>query len=189
MAGLTKLKSKFVCMECGYESIKWMGKCPECNKWNSLVEEVTQKAKMIAQEFATSRTEESAKLPMEITHRIPLPQSLSLDGRNKKVKSRGLDTIQYGHTNLELDFMEQLVDVNQTRAIGDIIQYAMGKYIDGRTSLREIVESIKKDIEEKGLDIISPYTGVHPGDYAEPRSMEIGGAINRLRILKVKQKI
>lgn len=44
MAGLTKLKSKFVCMECGYESIKWMGKCPECNNWNSLVEEVTQKA-------------------------------------------------------------------------------------------------------------------------------------------------
>jgi DNA repair protein RadA/Sms len=30
-------------MECGYESPKWMGKCPECDKWNSLVEEVVEK--------------------------------------------------------------------------------------------------------------------------------------------------
>jgi DNA repair protein RadA/Sms len=40
---LAKLKSKYVCMECGYETPKWMGKCPECNKWNTLVEEVTEK--------------------------------------------------------------------------------------------------------------------------------------------------
>ena len=40
---MAKLKTKYVCMECGYESPKWLGKCPECNQWNSLVEEVTQK--------------------------------------------------------------------------------------------------------------------------------------------------
>ncbi len=31
---------KFVCQECGYESAKWLGKCPGCNSWNTLVEEV-----------------------------------------------------------------------------------------------------------------------------------------------------
>lgn len=31
---------KFVCQECGYESAKWMGKCPGCNTWNTMVEEV-----------------------------------------------------------------------------------------------------------------------------------------------------
>lgn len=40
---MAKLKTKYVCMECGYESPKWLGKCPECDQWNSLVEEVTQK--------------------------------------------------------------------------------------------------------------------------------------------------
>lgn len=40
---MAKLKSKYVCMECGYESPKWMGKCPECDKWNTFVEEVTEK--------------------------------------------------------------------------------------------------------------------------------------------------
>jgi DNA repair protein RadA/Sms len=37
---LAKRKSKFVCQSCGYESPKWMGKCPGCHEWNTLVEEV-----------------------------------------------------------------------------------------------------------------------------------------------------
>ncbi len=40
---LARLKTKYVCMECGYESPKWMGKCPECNQWQSMVEEVVEK--------------------------------------------------------------------------------------------------------------------------------------------------
>ncbi|HBM76411.1 MAG TPA: DNA repair protein RadA [Clostridiaceae bacterium] len=35
-----KAKTVFVCNECGYESPKWMGKCPGCGSWNSFVEEL-----------------------------------------------------------------------------------------------------------------------------------------------------
>jgi len=41
---MPKVDIKFVCQSCGYESLKWVGKCPECNQWNSLVEEQTQVA-------------------------------------------------------------------------------------------------------------------------------------------------
>ncbi len=34
-----KLKTVFFCNECGYESPKWMGKCPACGMWNTMVEE------------------------------------------------------------------------------------------------------------------------------------------------------
>lgn len=34
-----KAKTVFVCNECGYESAKWMGKCPACNSWNTFFEE------------------------------------------------------------------------------------------------------------------------------------------------------
>lgn len=34
-----KIASVFFCQECGYESSKWMGQCPGCKKWNTLVEE------------------------------------------------------------------------------------------------------------------------------------------------------
>jgi len=37
-----KTKSFYVCQECGYESIGWMGKCPSCNQWNTFVEEIQE---------------------------------------------------------------------------------------------------------------------------------------------------
>ncbi len=40
---MSKSKSTFFCQECGYESAKWLGKCPTCNKWNSFVEELIVK--------------------------------------------------------------------------------------------------------------------------------------------------
>lgn len=36
---MAKVKTKFVCQECGYESARWMGRCPGCNEWNTMVEE------------------------------------------------------------------------------------------------------------------------------------------------------
>ena len=36
-----KNKYKFVCQECGHEEFKWCGRCPGCDKWNSMVEELT----------------------------------------------------------------------------------------------------------------------------------------------------
>ncbi|WP_018131251.1 DNA repair protein RadA [Effusibacillus pohliae] len=42
---MAKAKVKFVCQECGYESPKWMGKCPGCNAWNRMVEEMGRSAR------------------------------------------------------------------------------------------------------------------------------------------------
>ena len=38
MAG--KFKTVYICSECGYENPKWSGKCPQCNQWNTMIEEV-----------------------------------------------------------------------------------------------------------------------------------------------------
>ena len=37
---MAKIKSMFVCQQCGYEVPRWLGKCPSCNEWNSFVEEI-----------------------------------------------------------------------------------------------------------------------------------------------------
>lgn len=39
MAGKTKVKTVYVCTECGSTSPKWQGKCPDCGSWNTFVEE------------------------------------------------------------------------------------------------------------------------------------------------------
>ena len=40
---MSKTKTSFFCQNCGYESTKWVGKCPSCGEWNTFVEEVTIK--------------------------------------------------------------------------------------------------------------------------------------------------
>ena len=46
MAG--KIKSVYICCECGAESPKWVGKCPKCNQWNTMNEEVISSVKPTA---------------------------------------------------------------------------------------------------------------------------------------------
>ncbi|HVZ25542.1 MAG TPA: ATPase domain-containing protein, partial [Sediminibacterium sp.] len=37
---MAKIKTAFFCTNCGYESTKWLGKCPSCRQWNTFTEEV-----------------------------------------------------------------------------------------------------------------------------------------------------
>ncbi|PRO64635.1 DNA repair protein RadA [Alkalicoccus urumqiensis] len=50
---MAKQKTKFVCQECGYESAKWMGKCPGCHQWNTFVEEMEASPKTKRRGFVT----------------------------------------------------------------------------------------------------------------------------------------
>ncbi|MCM8799096.1 MAG: AAA family ATPase, partial [Candidatus Omnitrophica bacterium] len=36
---MSKTKTIFICQNCGYRSLRWLGKCPDCEEWNSFVEE------------------------------------------------------------------------------------------------------------------------------------------------------
>ncbi len=40
---VTKQKSIYVCQNCGYETVKWYGRCPDCGEWNTLSEEVRRR--------------------------------------------------------------------------------------------------------------------------------------------------
>ena len=42
---MAKIKSVYICSECGYESPKWYGKCPSCGEWNTMNEEIKETAK------------------------------------------------------------------------------------------------------------------------------------------------
>lgn len=50
-----KSKTIFICNECGYESHKWVGKCPGCESWNTFVEETIQEKKQRGAGGVTSR--------------------------------------------------------------------------------------------------------------------------------------
>ena len=58
---MVKLRTKYVCQQCGYETTRYMGKCPECSSWNSLVEEIVGK-----ETISTKSIVDNAQPPMLI---------------------------------------------------------------------------------------------------------------------------
>ena len=54
---MAKAKTKFVCQECGYVTTSWMGRCPECGNWNTLVEELEVTAKVGAKSYLPTNNE------------------------------------------------------------------------------------------------------------------------------------
>ena len=51
---MAKVKSAFFCQNCGYETPKWLGKCPSCGEWNTFVEELVEKNTPQVVAFSTS---------------------------------------------------------------------------------------------------------------------------------------
>ena len=51
---MAKIKTIFTCQECGYESPRWLGKCPSCNQWNTFVEELKDNNTIIKEKISKS---------------------------------------------------------------------------------------------------------------------------------------
>lgn len=60
-----KNKTIFVCNECGYESVKWFGKCPGCGEWNTMVEQM--KAASVSKKASVSFQQQPAARLSEIS--------------------------------------------------------------------------------------------------------------------------
>jgi len=60
-----KLKTSYVCQQCGYESPSWLGKCPNCDEWNTLVE--TVKEEVVKSTFARGGLAQVAVAPQKLS--------------------------------------------------------------------------------------------------------------------------
>lgn len=50
-----KIKSAFFCQNCGHQSPKWLGKCPQCSEWNTFVEEIINNDNNVSSAFKSKR--------------------------------------------------------------------------------------------------------------------------------------
>ena len=57
----------FFCKECGYESAKWMGQCPACREWNTMVEEPVAKGSSSRYAAVTGGTERRNGKPVKLS--------------------------------------------------------------------------------------------------------------------------
>lgn len=63
---MAKAKSSYFCQSCGYQSPKWLGKCPSCSQWNTFVEELIQKEEPSKGDWKTSTSTKLATRPKKI---------------------------------------------------------------------------------------------------------------------------
>jgi predicted ABC-class ATPase len=147
----------------------------------------TEKARAIADKYRAERKPEGGENFGEIIERVPLAHSIDprKGKREVKISSKGVKMIDFGIHKIDLSAVEQLVDICQTRAIGDAVQYAT-KYMNGNRTLNQIVKLVLKDTVSEGLDIFSSRP---MGDYAVFRDIELAAAINRLRTLSVTKAL
>ena len=64
---MAKIKSVYICSDCGYESPKWFGKCPGCGEWNTMNEEIKSSAKTVTSTKTTSSKYSTPKTINEIS--------------------------------------------------------------------------------------------------------------------------
>lgn len=148
-------------------------------------QDVTAKAKAIAQQYTTNRNSEGGTSFGKISHRIPLAESIDPSRGNKEVKliSKGVNTIAFGTEEIDLTAVEQLVDSGQLTAISLAIVYAKKRYLKQQLTISETLAKVSADISTASLDTI---TNFPQGDLALFRPLELAAAINRLRSLQIK---
>jgi DNA repair protein RadA/Sms len=66
---MAKSKIAYFCQSCGFESAKWLGKCPSCQQWNTFVEEVIEKdnKSVPTWKVSSSTTQQRANKPVEVS--------------------------------------------------------------------------------------------------------------------------
>lgn len=82
---MSKIHTKFVCQQCGYETSGWLGKCPNCNSWGSLVEQISERP-----------LTKSGRVSREVNTPQSLTDVSSIQDKRIETKSHELDRVLGG---------------------------------------------------------------------------------------------
>lgn len=97
-----------------------------------------------------------------------------------KIKVHGKAGFLLGRQEVDLRYVEQLIDSEQTAALGLLLKYALEHLADGKKTIPEIVDYLQKQIHTKGLIAFADGSYL-PCGYAIPRIQEIYSCFNRYR--------
>ena len=147
--------------------------------------DVTARARELvgAEDGAEPSVEASDAVFAAAPARVPTAGALRPSSKTKSAKAKGLDTVQFGRSFIDLAALSQLIDGQQTGAIAEALEY-LAEIFDGTTSITEALAEIDAMLDAQGIDGITGHRA-HPGHLARPRTQEIAAALNRFRGLRL----
>ena len=149
----SKDRVTYICGECGYESAKWMGKCPQCESWNTMAEFAEVKVK--------STASSGAAVSQKLSKVLPLPQNrvsagmLELDRVLGGGLIRGMVVLLGGDPGIGKSTL--LLQAADTLAADGVVLYVSGEESASQIKMRADRLGMKNDIDilcETDLDQI-----------------------------------
>ncbi|MDC7289542.1 ABC-ATPase domain-containing protein [Blautia schinkii] len=149
--------------------------------------DITASTKALCREYPLSGSH-AAPFEMPESRRVMTKPSPGISRHSRqsgqperlKTKTHGRDGFSLGKQDIDLRYVEQLIDTEQTAALGLLLKYAVENMIDGKRTLPEIVEFLHARLTEKGLAFLADGSYISCG-YALPRIQEIYSCFNRFR--------
>ena len=144
--------------------------------------DITALAKQEAAAFPASVTS-LPPAPLPSFKRCPTPTP-EFRGDRIKLKSLGRDGVSINRETIDLRYVEQLRDGEQSAALGYAMVYAQQHLMDGRHTLRQIAAELEALLDEKGLESLCVGRSGVPF-LAQPRAQELFSCFNRYRGLQL----
>ncbi|MCC5805119.1 MAG: ABC-ATPase domain-containing protein [Opitutales bacterium] len=152
--------------------------------------DATEEARDIVRALPTARSGgDAAPWPQNPPTRRVDARSLdpSKGRRDVRVRARATRAIEFGHAEIDLSAVSQIVDPGQARAIGDALLLLRDFAEDARDEddlrIPRLVRDVAALIDREGLSVLDV---PHPsGDWVAFRTLELAAALNRLRSLRL----
>ena len=147
---------------------------------------ITRTAKEAAGENSTPAIP-LAPLTKWTDNRIPMQNRNVTESRKVKVRGLGTDKVSLNHESVELRFVEQVVDNEQTNLLGAMLRTLEENYFDGKKPLTDCINELYDRFCTYGFKEVCG--GQIPGNYAMVRIQELWAMVNRYRGLMLKPPV
>lgn len=142
--------------------------------------DITKEAKKAASQYAGIRIIEEPMDIADFNGRRPRINPALKNNTRIKSKVLGRDSVSLDRDVVDLRYVEQLVDQEQLQALVYLLKYGEMKLMNGKRSLKEIVDALEDLMDQKGLEALSDMAYL-PDSLARPRRQEIFACFNRYR--------
>ena len=157
--------------------------------WFHTADCVIQMDRYTPKDITALAKREAAAFPLAGTPLPPAPPSAFArrpkPGRAQerdrvKIRTQGRDSVSLDREVIDLRYVEQLVDSEQLSALGYCLLYARRQLLDGRHTLRQVVDALEDLLDRQGLEALCPGRAGVPA-LARPRRQEIFACFDRWR--------
>ena len=144
--------------------------------------DITDLAKKEAEAFPPLREITESAMPPAFDRR-PAPSPRFLGQERVKMKTFGKEGVQINRETIDLRYVEQIADSEQAAALGCCVKYAQQYIMDGKKTLKQVVDELEAAMEKGTLTAIGDSRNGAAG-LARPRRQEIFACFDRYRSMK-----